>query len=78
MIGGHQHNSIMVSDASLGTATHNMNKSFVHKAHMSSNCTHAQDGYMKRPHPTIIEGDMRWDSGWFLGCSGVGGHRTRD
>jgi hypothetical protein len=22
---------------------------------------------LKRPHPTIIDGDMRWDSGWFLG-----------
>ncbi len=30
------------------------------------------------PHPTIIDGDMRWDSGWFLGGFGVVVHLTRD
>ncbi len=54
-----KHNSTMVSDASPGTATPNMNKSFVHIAHVSSNRAFAQDGYLKRPHPTIIDGDMR-------------------
>jgi hypothetical protein len=66
----------MVSDASPGTATPKMNKSFVHMAHVSSNCTCAQDGYLTPPHPTIIGRDMRWDSDWFLGGFGVGGHGT--
>ncbi len=63
----------MVSDASPGTTTPKMNESFVHMAYVSSNHAWAQDGYLKRPHPTIIDGDMRWDSGWFLGGFGVGG-----
>ena len=33
---------------------------------------------MKRPHPTIIDGDMWSDSGWFLGGFVVVGHLTRD
>ncbi len=57
----------MVSDASLGTATPNMNEDFVHMAHVSSNQACTQDGYMKHPHPTIIDGDMRWGSGWVFG-----------
>ena len=68
----------MVSDASPGTAVPKMNESFVHMAHVSSDCACAQDGYLKRPHPTIIEGDMRWDSGWFLVGFGVGGYLTRN
>jgi hypothetical protein len=75
---GHKHNSTMVSDASPGTAAPKMNKSFVHMAHVSSDHACAQDGYLKCPHPTIIDGDMRWDSGWFWGGFGVWGHRTRD
>jgi hypothetical protein len=77
-IDGHKHNSTMVSNASLGTAAPKMKESFVYISHVSSNhaCTH--DGYLKRPHPTIIDGDMRWDSGWFLGSFEVGGHWTRD
>jgi hypothetical protein len=63
----------MVSDASPGTTAPKMNESFVHMAYVSSNRACAQDGYLKRPHPTIIDGDMRWDSGWFLGGFGVGG-----
>ena len=66
----------MVSDASPGTVAPKMNESFDHMAHVSSDCACAQDGYLKRPHPTINDGDMRWDSGWFLGGLGVGGHRT--
>ncbi len=68
----------MVSDASPGTAASKMNESFVHMAHMSSDHACAQDGYLKHPHPTIIDGHMRWDSCWFLGGLGVGGHLTRD
>jgi hypothetical protein len=52
----------MVSDYSLGTAEPKMNKSFVHMAHVSSDRACAQDGYLKCPHPTIIDGDMRWDN----------------
>ncbi len=66
----------MVSDASPGTAAPTINKSFVHMAHVSSDRACTQDGYLKRPHPTIIDGDMRWDSGWFLGGYIVGGHQT--
>jgi hypothetical protein len=68
----------MVSNASPGTATPKMSKSFVHIAHVSSDCACTQDGYLKCPHPTIVDGDMRWDSGWFLGGFGAGGHWTRD
>jgi hypothetical protein len=58
----------MVSNASPGIAAPKMNKSFVHMAHVSSNHACAQDGYLKRPHPTIIDEDMRWDSvRWFWG-----------
>ena len=73
-IDGQKHNSTMVSDASPGTAAPKMKESFVHMAHVSSYCACAQDCYLKRPHLTIIDGDMRWDSGWFLGGLGVGGH----
>jgi hypothetical protein len=66
----------MVSDASPGTATPKMKGSFVHMAHVSSDRACTQDGYLKYPHATIIDGDMRWDSGWFLGGFGVGVHRT--
>jgi hypothetical protein len=55
----------MVFDALPGTATPKMNKSFVHMVHVSSDRACAQDGYLKHPHPTIIGGDMRWDSGCF-------------
>jgi hypothetical protein len=40
-----KHNSTMVSDASPGTADPKMNKSFVHTAHISSDCACAQDGH---------------------------------
>ncbi len=69
----------MVSNASPGTAAPKMKEPFVHMAHVSyfdRSCT--QDGYLKCPHPTIIDGDMRWDIGCFLGDFGVGGHRTSD
>jgi hypothetical protein len=51
----------MVSDASPGPAAPKMNGSFVHMAHVSSDRACAWDGYLKRPHLTIIDGDMRWD-----------------
>jgi hypothetical protein len=70
----HKHNSTMVSDASPGTTHPKMNESSVQMAHVSSDRACAQDGYLKRPHLAIIDGDMRWDSGWFLDGLGVGGH----
>jgi hypothetical protein len=66
----------MVSDASLGIPAPKMNKFFIHMAHVSSDCACAQDGYLKHPHSTIIDGYIRWDSGWFLGGFGVEGHQT--
>jgi hypothetical protein len=64
----------MFSDASPGTAAPKMNKYFVHMAHLSSDHACAQDGYLKRFHLTIIDGNMRWYSGCFFGGFGVGGH----
>jgi hypothetical protein len=78
MIDGHKNNLTMVSDASPGTPAPKINKSFVHMAGLSSNRACAQDGYLKCLHPTIVGGDMRWDSGWVLGVLGVGEHRTRN
>ncbi len=68
----------MVFDASPGTAAPKMNESFVHMAHVCSDCACAQDGYLKHPHPTIIDGDMWWDIGWFFGWFGGWGHWTGD
>ncbi len=68
----------MVSDASPGTAAPKMKESFVHMAHVSSGHACAQDGYLKQPRPAIIDGDMRWDSGWFWGSFRVGGHQAHD
>jgi hypothetical protein len=68
----------MVSDASPGTATPKMNEFFIHMAHVSSDRAYAHDGYLKCPHLTIIDGDMRWDSCWFLVGLGIAGHQTRD
>ena len=76
IIDGHKNKSTIVSDASPGTASPKMNKSFVLMAHVSSNHACAQEGYLKRPHPTIIDGDMRWDSGWFLVSFRARGHWT--
>jgi hypothetical protein len=63
-------NSSVVSNASLSTTNPKMNKLLVHTAQMSSDRACTQDGYFKRPHPTIIDGDKRLDSGWF--CVGFG------
>jgi hypothetical protein len=68
----------MVPDASPSTAAQKMNKYFVHMAQMYYDCARTQDVYLKRPHPTIFDGDIRWDSGWFLVGFGVGGHLTCD
>ncbi len=73
-----KHNSTMVSNASPGTANPKMNESFIHTVQMSSDHACAQDGYIKRPHPTIIDGDKRSDSGWFCAGFGVGGRLTRN
>jgi len=56
----------MVSNASPGTADPKMNESLVHTAHTPSDHARAQDGYFKRPHPTIIDGDMWLVFEWFL------------
>ncbi len=79
-IDGQEHGLTMVSDALPGTAIQKMNKSFVHMAmaHVSSNRAFAQDGYLKHSYPTIIDVGIRWNSGWFLGGFGIGGHWTRD
>jgi hypothetical protein len=61
-IDGQKHNATIVSDASAGTAAPKMNAPFVYMAHVSSNHACAQDGYLKCPYLTIIDGDMRWDS----------------
>jgi hypothetical protein len=74
MIDGHKNTLTMVSDALPGTPASKMNKSFIRMALVSSNHTCAQDGYLKHPHLTIIDGDMKWDSGWVLGGFGVGRH----
>jgi hypothetical protein len=66
-IDGHKNNSTMASNASPGTTTPKMNKSFAHMADVSSDRACAQDEYLKCPHLTIIYGDIRWDSDWFLG-----------
>jgi hypothetical protein len=58
-IDGQKHNLTMVSDASPGTAALKMNKFFIHMADVSFDCACAQDGYLKHPHPTIIDRDMR-------------------
>ncbi len=72
MLDSHKQNSTMVSDASPGNAAPKMNKSYVHMAQVSSDHACAQDRYLKFPHLTIIDGDMRWDSGWFLVILGLG------
>jgi hypothetical protein len=68
----------MVSEASPGSANPKMNESFIQMAHTFSDRACAQDGYFKRPHPTIIGGDMRWSSVRFFGGFGVGGLLTRN
>ncbi len=73
-----KHKSTKVSDASPGTAGPKMNESFVHTVQMSSDRACAQDGYLTRPHPTIIVDDKRSDSGWFCVAFGVGGHLKRN
>ncbi len=75
---GHKHNPTMVFDASPSTAASKMNQYFVHMAHVSYDHTWTQDVCLKRSHLTIFDGDMRWDSGWFLVGFGVGGHLTHN
>jgi hypothetical protein len=59
----------MVSNASPGTTAPKMNESFIHMVHVSSDCACTQDGYLKHPHLTIIDGDVgQWlIFGWFWG-----------
>jgi hypothetical protein len=51
-----------------------MNKSLVIVEQTPSYYACAEVAYLKHPQPTIIDEDMRWDSGWFLGGFGVVGH----
>jgi hypothetical protein len=76
-----KHNSTMVSDASPGTAQPQDERI------IGSSCSadvfrtvHAHTGMVtsERPHPTIIDGNKRSDSGWFCVGFGVGGRLTRD
>ena len=55
----------MASDASPRPTDCNMNKSSVIVVQTLSYYACAEVAYLKRPHPTIIDEDMRWDSGWF-------------
>ncbi len=73
-----KHDLTMVSDASPGNADPKTNESFIHAAQMSSDRACAQDGYFKRPHPTIIDENKSSDSGWFCVGFGVGGGLTRN
>jgi hypothetical protein len=68
----------MISNASPGSANPKMNKSFGCMAHVFFNCACAKDWYLKLPYWTIMDGDTRWDSGWFLGGFEDGGHGTCD
>ncbi len=65
----------MVSDASPGTAAPKMNKSFIHMVYVSSGRACAQEGYLKGPHPTIIDG---YEVGQWLGFGWFGGQGTSD
>ncbi len=56
---GHKNNSTMVSNASPGPTAPKMNESFVLIAHVPSDRARAQDGYLKWPHSTVIDRDMR-------------------
>ena len=57
----------MVSNASPRPTNPKINKLFVNTEETSSNHACALDRYLKRPYPTIIDGEMTSDSGWFLG-----------
>jgi hypothetical protein len=68
----------MASDASPRPTDCNMNKSPVIVVQTPSYYACTEVAYLKRPHRTIIDEDMRWDSGWFLGGFGVVGHPIHD
>jgi hypothetical protein len=68
----------MISNALPGAANPKMNNSFVHMARASSYCGWVQDGCLKRPHLTIINGDMKLDKGRFFVGFGVGETPTRN
>jgi hypothetical protein len=49
-----------------------------HTAQASSHHAGAEDGHLKRPYPSIVDGD-NWVAGLVAGCLvgyGVGGHLT--
>jgi hypothetical protein len=64
----------MVSDASPRPTNCNINKSSVIVVQTPSFYACAEVTYLKHPHPTIIDEDMRPDSGWFLSGFWVVGH----
>ena len=68
----------MASAASPRADDPKMMESPASMAHASSSYACAEDGSIKRPHMTSIDGDKRSDSGWFFVGFGVGGHLTRD
>jgi hypothetical protein len=66
----------MVSDASARLTNPKVNGLIVHTAETFSNRACAQDGYFKCPLPTIIDGEIPLDRGWFLVGFWVVGHLT--
>jgi hypothetical protein len=64
----------MASDASPSPTDCNMNKLSNIVVQTLSYYACMEVAYLKCPHPTIIDEDMRWDNGWFLGGFGVVGH----
>jgi hypothetical protein len=75
MIDGQKHYSTMIYDALTGTATPKMNKSFVHMAHVSSDCACAQDWYLKHPSEHYCQ---RYEVGQWLVFGWFWGWGTSD
>jgi hypothetical protein len=68
----------MVSNALPRPTDPKMKELFIHTEETSSNHACTQDGYVKCLHPTIIDGEMTLDSGWFLVDFWVVGYLTCD
>ncbi len=73
-----KHKPTMASTASPRAANLKMVESPDSIAHASSSYACAEDGYFKPPHTARIDGNIWWDSCWFLVGFGVGGRLTRD
>ncbi len=77
-IDGHKHNLTMVSDASPGTTTPKMKKSFVHVAHVSSNCQLCmRTGWVLETSPSN-HCWWRYEVGQWLVFGWLGGWGTSD